>query len=81
MVVTDGELNLLDEGLDIVINVADDVLDTMIPFVRDMHTRTGLVERALRSTVDVAEAALFFACTTHWMTANPLPRPPRSICR
>ena len=44
MLVTDAELDPLDDGLDVVIHVADDVLDTMVPFVRDMHASSGLTE-------------------------------------
>ena len=53
---TDAELHPLDDGLDIVINVADDVLDTMIPFVRDMHASSGLTEAVRASTITLGEA-------------------------
>src|SRR6185312_10879294 len=53
---TDGELNVLDEGLDIVINCADDVLETMVPFVRQMHDSSGLTELVRASTVTLGEA-------------------------
>ncbi|HEV7205081.1 MAG TPA: oligoribonuclease [Jatrophihabitans sp.] len=56
VVVTDAELNLLDEGLDVIIHAADDVLDTMIPFVRDMHASSGLTEAVRTSTVGLGEA-------------------------
>jgi oligoribonuclease len=56
VLVTDGELNVLDEGLDIVINCADDVLDTMVPFVRQMHDGSGLTELVRASTVTLGEA-------------------------
>jgi oligoribonuclease len=56
VVVTDAELSLLDDGLDIVIHVADDVLDTMIPFVRDMHASSGLTEAVRAATVTLGEA-------------------------
>lgn len=56
VVVTDGELTLLDGGLDIVIKVADDVLDTMIPLVRDMHASSGLTEAVRESTVTLGSA-------------------------
>jgi len=55
-VVTDAELNLLDEGLDVIIHAADDVLDTMIPFVRDMHESSGLTEAVRASTIGLGEA-------------------------
>ena len=56
VLVTDGELNVLDVGLDIVINCADDVLDTMVPFVRQMHDSSGLTELVRSSTVTLGEA-------------------------
>ena len=56
VLVTDGELNVLDEGLDIVINCADDVLDTMVPFVQQMHESSGLTELVRSSTVTLGEA-------------------------
>jgi oligoribonuclease len=55
-VVTDADLTPLDNGLDIVIKVADDVLETMIPFVRDMHASSGLTEAVRASTVTLGEA-------------------------
>jgi oligoribonuclease len=56
VLVTDGELNVLDEGLDIVIHCPDDVLDAMVPFVKQMHETSGLTELVRQSTTTVAEA-------------------------
>jgi oligoribonuclease len=56
VLVTDGELNVLADGLDIVIGCADDVLDTMVPFVQQMHEASGLTELVRRSTVTLGEA-------------------------
>ena len=56
VLVTDAELNLVDDGLDIVIHTHDDVLDTMIPFVRDMHASSGLTDEVRASTVTLGEA-------------------------
>jgi oligoribonuclease len=56
VLVTDSELNVLDEGLDIVIGCADDVLDTMVPFVEQMHAASGLTELVRQSTVTLGEA-------------------------
>ena len=39
--VTDSELNILDEGIDIVIHADDAQLDGMIEFVRDMQPSPG----------------------------------------
>jgi oligoribonuclease len=54
--VTDADLNLLDPGLDVIIHTADDVLDTMVPYVRDMHASSGLTEQVRVSTVTLGEA-------------------------
>jgi len=56
VLVTDAELNTLDAGLDLVIHVADDVLDTMVPFVRDMHASSGLTDAVRASTITLGEA-------------------------
>jgi oligoribonuclease len=56
VIVTDGELEPLDDGLDIVIKIADDVLDTMIPFVRDMHASSGLTDAVRASTITLGQA-------------------------
>jgi oligoribonuclease len=41
--VTDSELNVLGEGVDIVIRPPDAALDTMPEVVREMHTASGLL--------------------------------------
>jgi oligoribonuclease len=56
VLVTDEDLHVLDEGLDIVIHVGDDVLETMVPFVRDMHASSGLTESVRASTITLGEA-------------------------
>ncbi|MGN0100360.1 MAG: oligoribonuclease [Dietzia sp.] len=54
--VTDSELNVLGDGIDIVIHADDAALDAMVPVVRDMHASSGLTEEIRKSTVTVAEA-------------------------
>jgi oligoribonuclease len=56
VLVTDAELTILDPGLDIVIGCADDVLDTMVPIVKQMHDTSGLTEKVRASTVTLGEA-------------------------
>jgi oligoribonuclease len=56
VLVTDADLNLLDQGLDVIIHVHDDVLDTMVPFVRDMHASSGLTEQVRLATTTLGEA-------------------------
>ena len=54
--VTDSELNVLGEGVDIVIHTTEAKLDAMLPVVRDMHASSGLTEEIRESTVTLAEA-------------------------
>ena len=54
--VTDPELNVLGEGVDLVIHADDAALDAMPPVVRDMHAKSGLTEEVRRSVVTLAEA-------------------------
>lgn len=42
--VTDSELNVLGEGVDIIIKPSDQALEQMGDFVREMHTTSGLLE-------------------------------------
>ena len=54
--VTDGELNVLGDGVDVVIHTDEDALSGMIDIVAEMHTRSGLIDEVRASTIDVAEA-------------------------
>jgi oligoribonuclease len=54
--VTDADLHILGEGVDLVIHADDAALDAMPPVVRDMHAKSGLTEEVRRSTVTMAEA-------------------------
>src|SRR5215468_8189897 len=53
--VTDGELNILGEGPDVVINPPPAALEQMDAVVREMHTASGLLE-ALDSGITLGEA-------------------------
>lgn len=53
--VTDADLNLLDDGIDVVIKPPQEALDQMGSVVREMHTTSALLE-ALPSGVTLAEA-------------------------
>ena len=41
--VTDGELNILDDGVDVVIKPPPEAVDQMSDVVREMHTKSGLL--------------------------------------
>jgi oligoribonuclease len=56
VLITDADLNVVGEGLDIVIGCADDVLDTMVPFVYQMHESSGLTDLVRQSTVTLRAA-------------------------
>ena len=43
VLVTDSQLNILGEGIDLVIKVEQEYLDGMGDFVREMHTASGLL--------------------------------------
>ena len=56
VLVTDSELRVLDEGVDIVITAPEELLDGMQPVVHAMHASSGLTEAVRASTTTVAEA-------------------------
>jgi oligoribonuclease len=54
--VTDPDLNVLGDGVDVVIHASDEVLDGMVDYVRDMHAKSGLTEEVRTSTVTTEQA-------------------------
>jgi oligoribonuclease len=54
--VTDAELNILGEGVDVVIHADDAALDGMVDVVATMHAKSGLTEEVRTSNVDLATA-------------------------
>lgn len=54
--VTDSELNVLGDGVDIVIGASAEQLTRMPEIVRDMHAVSGLTDQVLTSAVTVREA-------------------------
>jgi oligoribonuclease len=54
--VTDAELNILGDGVDVVIHADDAALSSMVEVVTEMHTRSGLINEVRASTVDLATA-------------------------
>jgi len=54
--VTDGNLKVLGDGVDVVIHAEDATLDGMPDVVRAMHAKSGLTEEVRRSTVTMADA-------------------------
>lgn len=65
-IVTDSELNELDEGFEAVIKVSQEKIDTMDPVVTQMHTASGLIyDIANGVTLEEAEQQLFDYITSH----------------
>ena len=54
--VTDGSLDVVAEGPDLVIHQPETVLDGMNDWSRQHHTASGLLDRVLESTLDEAAA-------------------------
>jgi oligoribonuclease len=57
VVITDSELNVVDEGIDLVIKPRADSLAQMNDFVRDMHTTSGLINE-FADGLDLADAEM-----------------------
>jgi oligoribonuclease len=53
--VTDFELNVLGEGVDVIIKPSQEALDQMVEFVRSMHEKSGLLDELAAGTT-LAEA-------------------------
>jgi oligoribonuclease len=56
VIITDGQLERIEEGPDIVISAPQDKLDAMVDVVQEMHAASGLTEAIGTSTVTVREA-------------------------
>jgi oligoribonuclease len=72
--VTDFDLNVLGEGVDIVIKPPPEALDQMVPFVQEMHTTSGLLEELdSGTTLEDAEAQVLAYVRQHCADGS---RPP-----
>jgi oligoribonuclease len=64
--VTDFELTVLGDGIDIVIKPPAAALEQMVPFVREMHTTSGLLEELdAGTTLEDAEAQVLAYVQQH----------------
>jgi oligoribonuclease len=54
--VTDSDLTVLGEGIDVVIGAPGALLDDMLPVVKAMHANSGLTELVRAATTTVADA-------------------------
>ena len=59
VLVTDSELNLIGEGVDVVIHATESQLEGMNDFVREMHTNSGLITEIPKGmSIAAAEAKI-----------------------
>lgn len=79
--VTDAELNIIDEGVDLVVHATDTELAEMDDFVTQMHSENGLLDEIKASTVSLAEAedAVLALVEKHCDPAHPAPLAGNSI--
>jgi oligoribonuclease len=73
-VVTDSELNLLDEGIDLIIKPPAEAVEQMSKVVRDMHTKSGLLADLEGGvTLNEAEDAVLAYVKQHVPEAGKVP--------
>jgi oligoribonuclease len=78
--VTDSELNVLGDGVDVVIKPPPETLTTMVDIVRDMHTTSGLLdELAGGVTLDEAERQVLDYIKKHAPDPNRTPLAGNSV--
>ncbi|MHC2547369.1 oligoribonuclease [Corynebacterium hesseae] len=80
-VITDAELNILDEGLDLVVHATEEELAEMDDFVTEMHAKSGLDKEIRESTITIEEAeeAVLKLVEKHCDTNHPAPLAGNSI--
>lgn len=79
--VTDAQLNIIDEGVDLVIHATKEQLAEMDDYVTNMHTSSGLITEIQNSTVTLAEAeqAVLGLIDKHCDPQHPAPLAGNSI--
>jgi len=73
--VTGPDLNVLGEGIDLVIHADDAALDAMPEVVREMHAKSGLTDEVRRSAVTMAEAEAAVLAYIKQFVPNPRTAP------
>ena len=73
--VTGPDLDILGEGVDLVIRADDAALDAMPQVVREMHAKSGLTDEVRRSTVTMAEAEAAVLAYIKQFVPNPRSAP------
>ena len=56
VLITDSELELVDEGIDLIVHAPPEALALMDDFVTNMHTKSGLLPAIAASTLPLADA-------------------------
>ncbi|MHC9702071.1 oligoribonuclease [Corynebacterium diphtheriae] len=79
--ITDADLNIIGEGVDLVVHATPEQLAEMDDFVTTMHTSSGLLEEIKASTVSLREAedAVLALITQHCDPEHPAPLAGNSI--
>jgi oligoribonuclease len=81
-IVTDRNLNILDEGPSIVVHQPDDVLDNMDEWCTTQHGKSGLTDRVRKSTITVETAEnLTLAFLRQYVPEGKSPMCGNSICQ
>lgn len=72
--VTDFDLNVLGDGIDVIIAPPPEALDQMVPFVHEMHVKSGLLEElSTGTTMEDAQARVLAYIKEHCAEGS---RPP-----
>jgi oligoribonuclease len=78
--VTDAELNILGEGVDVVIKPPAGAVEQMLPIVREMHTASGLLDELERGmTLAAAQDLVLDYVRTHVHEARKAPLAGNSV--
>ena len=56
LIVTDSDLNIIDESIDLVIQQPKEVLDNMNDWCREHHGQSGLTQRSIDSEITINDA-------------------------
>ena len=81
-IVTDSNLEILDEGPVLAVKQADHLIDSMDDWNREHHGRSGLIDRVRASTVtevDAAQATIEFL--SRYVPAGVSPMAGNSVCQ
>ena len=80
VLVTDAQLNVLGEGVDLVIKCEQFKLDSMVDVVKDMHTKSGLInEISNGTTLEKADEAIITYLKKYAPTAGKSPLAGNSV--